>query len=213
MKKLVLSIILLVIGMFSLSACGNSEGEGASQYTDFQVGDTVYLGVYDPVDASEGWHTPIEWIIAEENTDNNLFTLISVKALWEDGLTDSGMMNSDVRSYLDGDFYNNAFSDDDRNAMGYWTIQDTMGEFEANVTIPHTNTINAIFPTASDRICYDLNGEATNYYTRYKDMIMYNGDIRNLAWHEGFVAGIRPTICIDKDYLKVAGSPVNPTSE
>lgn len=216
MKKvlMLLSAITMVL-LFTACGGGTSDTTQEVEYNDFNVGDIVYWGAYDFTNPEEinsdiEWSTPIEWIVAEYNEENGLLTLISTKILWEDGVSDMGLRDTELRTHLDDVFYNKAFTDTDRENMGYFTINDTLAEIEMNVTIPHEDTIKEIFPRAEDRLCYDLSGEVNNYWTRYKSMVDYNGDIRALAWADHFVAGIRPEVCVDKSYLDTAGSSVAP---
>lgn len=218
MRKIIVLLLAISMAVF-FTACGGggtSDSAPEVEYNDFGVGDIVYWGVYDLNDPDgkwsepEGWSTPIEWIVASYNEENGLLTLISTKSLWEDGVSDDGLRDSELRDHLDNGFLNNAFTDEDRENLGYFTVPDFMADIEMTVTIPHEETIEEIFPRAADRICYDLNGEPTNYWTRYKSMVDTNGDIRHLAWADIFVAGIRPVVCVNKSYLDTAGSSIAP---
>ena len=135
-KRWIVVEAIWVVGLWILSGCGASDGSvnesrGPATVSSAQIGDTVVFGAYeqdnDPVNGKEN----IEWMVLDQQEGRIL--VISRYAL--DGKSfygrNTGMSweemtwkNCMLREWLNDDFLNTAFSDDEQKRILTVTLTD-----------------------------------------------------------------------------------------
>ncbi len=138
---------------------------------NFSAGETITFGLYEQDGDSSDGPEPIEWVVLESN--DNQCMMISKKAIecgkYQDHNTVSTVVtweDSDIRKYLNADFYNNAFSLEDRNYVLLTAVDNSRAQWPAGMdsatSDPTTNDyvfllsyqeVNQYFPEESNRIC------------------------------------------------------------
>lgn len=197
MKKFLVLIIAITCGLFVFTSCGTS--------SSIKVGDEVLFGAYDrstiDVDmalSTNGWITPIEWIVVAK--DNGSYILLSKNLLYLDGSisSTSPFETSKIREDLNGEFYDTAFSDEEKGAIAKWTISNDNNSYECYLRLPSVDDITEWFPDAEDRIASTLFGKKWEYLVTPHSRVQKNGDIIDDGRDYG---GIRPVIAVDQKYL------------
>ena len=94
-----------------------TEGKGTiSPIPDAQIGDIVYFGEYEQNNLSYNGKEEIAWYVLDKTDDT--MTLLSVKILdgrpYSSTLAYTTWEDSDLRKWLNNEFYDNAFSDTER---------------------------------------------------------------------------------------------------
>lgn len=82
------------------------------EISELEIGDSFLFGsiIQDP---EKDTTDPIEWLVIEKK--DSVVTLISKDVIWADCFGESdGWKNSDIRKWLNGDFYLNTFSDEEK---------------------------------------------------------------------------------------------------
>ncbi len=83
---------------------------------DADIGDIVYVGKYEQDHDIDNGEEDIEWIVLQKEDDTVLLLsrLILDSKPYNDTLEDITWENSTLRKWLNGNFYNHAFSEDER---------------------------------------------------------------------------------------------------
>ncbi len=97
-----------------------TEGKGTiSGISDAQIGDIVYFGSYEQDNLSDNGKEEIAWYVLNKTDD--AMTLLSVNILdgrpYSSTLSYTTWEDSDLRKWLNDDFYKNAFSDAERTQI------------------------------------------------------------------------------------------------
>ena len=105
-----------------------SEPAIAQLFTGFQVGDTVVMGYYEQDSDLNNYREPIEWTVISVDKKKNQALLLSSYGF--DGISFGEPMNSDeftkegiswevshLRNWLNGEFYDSAFSDNEKERI------------------------------------------------------------------------------------------------
>ncbi|MBR4777508.1 MAG: hypothetical protein IK007_07855 [Lachnospiraceae bacterium] len=86
-----------------------------------QRGDIVELGIYEQDNVTKDGKEPIEWIVLNVDKKENKAFLLSRYGLdakdYNDKDTDVSWYNCSLRTWLNKDFYNNAFSDEEKKLI------------------------------------------------------------------------------------------------
>lgn len=94
-------------------------GELKDDIKDAEVHDIISLGKYEQDGNTENGNEDIEWIVLEKNDETVL--LISRYALdtvkFNENREECSFEESDLFEFLNGDFYNNSFDDDEKNVI------------------------------------------------------------------------------------------------
>ena len=86
------------------------------------VGDYIKFGSYPQT--SSGQEQPIEWqVLAKENNKMLVITRYGLEAKRFDNSSNK-WKNSEIRQWLNGDFYNKAFSEDDKKSINLSNLSD-----------------------------------------------------------------------------------------
>ena len=218
MKKMVCLLLVLFL-IVSFVSCGSSNDAIQSNTTNqdkgINVGDTVELGYYGDDNLTEkiydymredndtiDWSIPIVWEVVDYDSEHNLLTLLSIKGLWKQKRSWGGLENDYLKSDEMEFFIKNAFSEEQRNHMGYWTINTAAESHDYNIMIPFIDDIRAWYSTSNERKCYNIEAEPCSYWLLGDSVVLENGDIEYVTGHGDTVEGyIRPMILIDKDYV------------
>ena len=127
MRKAISLIIsaVLILSLFSgCSAKSNAPLAGAvfadgTGKADFTIGNTITIGKYEQDNNTSNGAESIEWIVVE-NTGNKAL-LLSKSVLeyipFDSTSKDRAYKDTTLRAWLIGDFYNNAFTDDEKSSI------------------------------------------------------------------------------------------------
>ncbi len=132
---------------------------------------TIILGRYEQDDDETTGEEAIDWWILDEDGDKML--LISLFALdvqsYDDKkASDTTWENSYIRNWLNNDFYNSAFTDEEKKVILKTTVYNDAGEGNPeweNKSTPDTED-NVFLLSASEFLNYFGNGDKC-YYTSY----------------------------------------------
>lgn len=208
---------ILVCSLLFLSACGSQIASNeTSSITSIKVGDKVRFGHYGNsevgLDAdmvthvlaykmgeNPEWDVPIEWEVVY--VDDEYVDLVSVKALWRD--TIDKINTESIETYCRGEFcnffYDFAFTEEEKNVMGYYYIDNYDESHDYNVLIPSIDEIRDWFGESSGRICYNFEDIPVDYWVRDKSVVQENGEIESLEYRQSTTAWVRPKICVLKN--------------
>ena len=135
-------------------------------FENAKVGDYVKFGNYPQT--GEGKKQPIEWqVLAKEN---NKMLVISRYALDAKRFDDdsNNWKNSEIRSWLNGDFYNNAFNEKEKKCIKSSNLSD-VGTID-NVFLLSTKEAKKYFVNKEIRKC-----KVTDYAKKNSDWLDDNG--------------------------------------
>lgn len=120
-------MMLLIICLLVLSACNGGKSENSNDdiqknenpVTTLAVGDIVVFGKYEQDNNPDNGTEPIEWIVLD--TKDNQVWLLSRYGLdakpFGTGVFASDWEDSSLREWLNNDFYNQAFSDEEKESI------------------------------------------------------------------------------------------------
>ncbi len=168
----------------------------------FKVGDVLRFGTYND--------ETIEWLVLDKKENKAL--MISKDVLfnkaYNDKYSDVTWGNCTLRSYLNNDFYNTAFSKEEKNLIAKSKIENpdnpdygTEGgnDTEDYIFLLSIEEANMYFKTGEDRSCGNKwwlrsPGESQNLaaYVKYYGNIYYYGEI---VGYSG--VGVRPALWLD----------------
>ena len=162
MKKHSLIAIVLCVGSTMLAACDAKKDETPSdsvssiEKTDYKIGSIIEFGKFEQDGDLTNGAEPIKWKI-KEKTDETI-TVLSEYGLdvikFHEEFTGVSWEGSNIRSWLNSDFYSNAFSDADKASIVKTTRDNKAGSdkyrkdgnpTEDNVWILSFDEANAYF--------------------------------------------------------------------
>ena len=130
-----------------------------------QVGDVIIFGEYEQDNKTSSGKEEIEWKVLDKDTDGNLF-VISVNALdcrdYHSSVAKVTWETSDIRQWLNNDFYNSAFDESQRSKIKTTTLEnkdnndyDTDGgnNTEDKIFLLSIDEAKTYMPKTIDRIC------------------------------------------------------------
>lgn len=130
------------------------------------VGDTVYFGKYEQSGFIENGPDNIEWIVLDKDKDEGKLLLITKKALLHDGYcswsSHSAWDGSNVRSVLNSEFYDAAFSEREKERIVTTYLEPEQNPYydtdpgtatEDKVFILSASEAEKYFASDSDRRC------------------------------------------------------------
>ena len=139
--------------------------------------DTVTFGTYPQDDVTGNSKEPIEWIVLDKVGDKAL--LMSKKVLDKKPFCNtnrhSNWEESDLRSWLNNDFYNQAFSDKEKESILTESIKNSRLSLQQFPELNDKSNISKI----SDGNLYNKNGDDTSYTLNWyskTDNITYTND-------------------------------------
>lgn len=95
----------------------------------YKVGDSVVMGTYEQDADSTNGTEPIEWIVVAKEQDRVLVVSKYILDQKEYGINDNRWSNSTLRVWLNYEFYQNAFTDEEKNKI---LLTQTSAEDNAN---------------------------------------------------------------------------------
>ena len=139
MKKSLMVMSLLLCSVFMITGCGNNDNSGANAVTPngsnesvvkeinkANVGDIIEFGNYEQDNNTSNGKETIEWIVLEKK-DNKILVL-SKHGLDAKQYNSTGANitweQSEIRTWLNGEFTNNAFSSDEQSKLTTSTVSD-----------------------------------------------------------------------------------------
>ena len=164
------------------------------------VGDTVLYGRYEQ-DNKINQEELIEWIVLEK-TENYL--LLMSKYILEEIETENEWQDSDVRKWLNNEFYNQAFSSDEKKIIQKML---TSNETDDMVFLLSSEEVRKFLKSEENMVAYvtayvDSDKNTDYWLTRswgYKNysstgnvIVSSNGEM----YVGGYCPGIRPVICV-----------------
>lgn len=132
-KKGTIALLLAMIMVFSLCACGGGDGKVSTD--SLAYGDEIEFGSYEQNNNTEDGSEPIKWVVTDflgedyviltsvygldvqpYNTENKSVT-------WE---------TCSLRKWLNEDFYNSAFSEEEKTAMSEVNLENPDNSFDGS---------------------------------------------------------------------------------
>ncbi len=206
-----------------------SVAEVKEYMSDADVGDVVTFGKYEQNGVSDDGKEPIEWVVLDEDEESLL--LISRYCLdckpYNETRTDVDWNDSTLRAWLNGDFYNNAFSSKEKEGI---VVYDEMAQVDGvseaytisisdKVTILSASLAKDYYEYDSWRACAateyaKANGaRVENDYTWWwlrsfekssdkSYYVYFNGSIRGEFTVDYGIVAVRPVIRVSADAEK-----------
>lgn len=135
-----------------------------------QVGDVIVFGAYEQDNKASNGKEEIEWKVLDKDADGNLF-VISVYALdcrnYHSSVSKVTWETSDMRKWLNNDFYNSAFDENQKNNIKTTALEnrdntdyntDGGKDTKDKIFLLSIDEATAYMPSTLDRIC-----DATKY--------------------------------------------------
>lgn len=148
MKKRIVALLLAFAIVLSFTACGSRKDDGnetqqtaADTQTEvatepvsnteeedaLQIGDTILLGTYEQDNDLENGEEPIAWVVYDKNETGYL--LMSALALdfmrYHNTEEEVTWETCDIRAWLNGDFYQNHFTEEERAKILLTTVDNS----------------------------------------------------------------------------------------
>lgn len=135
-----------------------------------RIGDIIYFGNYEQDNRTANGKEEIEWRVLEKDTDGNVL-IVSRYALdcrrYHDSVAQVTWEESDLRHWLNSDFYSTAFTNAQQKSIKATTIENrdnadynTLGgnDTKDNVFLLSIDEVKTYLPSTVERVCL-----ATNY--------------------------------------------------
>lgn len=164
-------VCLMMTGRRNISATGLSEQELSQKLVSAEIGDTVFFGGVDQNGNRFDGKEYIEWQVVD-NKDGRLLLVAknAVSANQSDSaVSDVCWENSAMRTYLNGKFFNDAFSSDEQAKILSTTVfpddnpfysTDAGNKTSDRVFILSLTEAQEYFTSADARICAENNSDA-----------------------------------------------------
>lgn len=165
MKKSLMVISLLLCSVVMITGCGNNDNSGANAVTPngsnesgvkeinkANVGDVIEFGNYEQDNNTSNGKEVIEWIVLEKK-DNKILVL-SKHGLEAKQYNSTGANitweKSEIRTWLNEEFKNNAFSSSEQSKLTTSTVSDKVFllSLEEAKNYSNVNGFNECKPTA-----------------------------------------------------------------
>ena len=180
LKKLIISLIAFFVIIITFS-CSNNNTPSSKNYSInvqkngiaiSKIGDTVNFGKYYKYDKEI--LDPLEWIIIDKNDETQTALLITkeiidFKRYYNDVffIDYKEYMNwgkSDIRKWLNDDFYNTAFSENEKNAISktetYYTYRDRTNANYVGGKVEDGSTNDNVFLLSLEELQFYFNSES-----------------------------------------------------
>ena len=177
MRKLFAIILAVVIGMISIAAAASGEGIEGIKARDY-----ISFGRYPQTKAGTD-QTPIDWLVLEVKDGKAL--LVSKYGLdckrYNEGREDTTWETCSVRAWLNSDFLNTAFNQEEQNVIVTTTVDNSESQrYSEHSTSGGNDTQDKVFLLSYHEV-YDV------YFPREDDRVCAPTDyaIKNGAWTNG----------------------------
>lgn len=200
MKKRLLAVLMSLCMAITFAACSsndNSNDNSNNTNTSVEVGSLIDIGTYS--------EEPIEWVVVNSPSDSTLCDLLSTQVLYNSTyiLDDNdSTQGSDLLKDMNEGFSSGVFSEEEMNALGHWYFNDEDSGY--CLAIPNSSDIEGLFAENGDRKAIDLSGKKATWWLEDKTWVDKDGTIQEDSdpyQKEGRIAGVRPIICADKEYV------------
>lgn len=194
MKKRIIAILSSFCMVFVFSACGSSD---SSSGANVSVGSLVDIGTYN--------EEPIEWVVYESPTDGSGCFLLSTHVLYNSTYIldeNDSTLDSDLIKTMNTDFSNGVFSEEEINALSHWNYDGV--DTDCYLLLPSASDVEGFFTEDADYMAIDLSGKKSNWWLEDKEWVDKDGLIQEDEYpymEEGRIAGVRPVICVEKEYV------------
>lgn len=144
-RKVFLTIIMLIslLAVLSLTGCGSNDNPNGLQ--NVNVGDYIKFGKYEQDNNTSNGQEDIEWLVLEVKDGKAL--VISKYALdcqpYNQTWTEVTWELCTLRTWLNGEFYNSAFSSEEQKKIAKTTV--TADKNPSYSTNPGNNTEDKVF--------------------------------------------------------------------
>ena len=161
MEKIGLSILASAVFLVTLSGCGSAEKNSDSSHpynAYYKDANLMYFGTYEQDNNTKNGPEPIQWEILDTNENGTL--LLSCNVLEMCSFTDNPIMdnrsvtweNSDLRKWLNNDFYNEAFSAIEKQQINTVTLSNPTKPNRDKPCIEGVDTQDKVFCLSMDEI-------------------------------------------------------------
>ena len=203
MKKKILAAMMAACMVAGLVACGTESAPATSEAgnvteNNAEVGDVITFGKYEQDGNADNGAEAIEWIVVDKKDGkalllskmalmDTMFEMEEDKIVVDETFAQYGIINyhyqdivtieeAPLIKYLNGDFYNNAFSDDEKAL-----VVDTEAEYNVSAYDKNYNMLSDATTTVSSKVFLLNYEDVEGYYESYTDE---NG----LQYCDGFTA-------------------------
>ncbi len=110
----------------------NFAGDMAVYTNDYQVGKIIILGRYEQDNNLQNGPEPLEWVVISKNEDSGYVGIVTryvIDAVTY-GRSNDVWGSSNIRKWLNEDFYNNAFNENEKSNILTTAIKGTNGEVQ-----------------------------------------------------------------------------------
>lgn len=198
MKKSIIAVIMCVGLIFAFTACGSdSDSNSSSSNVSVDVGSLVEMGTYN--------EEPIEWVVYKSSGDDSNWLLLSTYVLYNSKyiLDENGSpLGSALLKDMNAEFCNSLFSEEEKNELSTWTINDEDSGYY--LLLPLSSDLTDLFAEDADAVAIDSSGKAKCWWLLEKKWTDKDGTIVEDTVpykQEGRVAGVRPVISVNKEYV------------
>ena len=162
MKKQVLALLLILALAFSLASCGKPK----SPYAGAKKADSLTIGGID-------W-----WVVKVDEKEGKalLITKDILKLMpYNEEWVDITWETSDMRAYLNGEFYDKTFTDEEKAWIAETELSNDVSIYENFDTDGGNNTVDKVFLLSLQ--------EARDYFVANKDRVaVLQGTTQNEEW-------------------------------
>ena len=155
-----------------------------------QIGSTITFGVYEQDNDTSNGKEEIEWIVLDKDNENGKVLLLSRYCLDVKPFTNTSSSGAQystwatcsLRNWLNGVFYNSAFSQEERRLIAD-TINDNSSELYSDID-QGSNTTDRVFILSADEAMYyfESNTERKAAATDYVQQITAKDQYDNIGW-------------------------------
>ena len=210
MKKIIAVLMVLALTAVCLCACGNKDTKEAKR-KQYAVGKTVEFGRYEQDGNDKNGKEKIEWIVLDRDGDNALliskYALDCMEKQENDKFKDYEWEGWRVRQWLNGAFYDAAFSADEKEYINT-TVTDAEKETEDKVFVLSVEEAKKYYKDRDDRTCEPTEyAEKQGVYTASNGSCWWwlrsPGDYNRVCWEGSIHSGD-----FTKDYVDFGIRPV-----
>ena len=144
--KIGIAFLVAVSLICIFSSCGDKQS--SVSIPSVAVGDIITFGAYEQDNNTGNGDEPIEWIVLIKEDDTALLmTKYTIEAYWyHNQYTSVTWENSDLRTWLNGEFYKNAFSAEEQKKI----VKKHISTESADQTVLNTGEHNPLESCETD---------------------------------------------------------------
>lgn len=202
---------------------------GESLYHSFQIGDVISIG--NSYTGAKGYIDPMEWRVIDRKGMNALLLSEKVIDMRAFQISESSTWDhSDIRDFLNDEFYTKAFTDEERESIllshvtadvnKYHKTVDAGDDTEDYIFLLSLKEVETLLPTEEDRICewsnyaQKYNKTRTDYWLRtpgadFRYVVTAdakNGELKEDENSINIKGGVRPAMWVDFTSIELDGT-------